>query len=99
MDKALMRQLQTRFDAMIRTLPDEGVEFWLARDLMDPLGYMRWENFQTVVKRAIISCETTGYDPDNHFRGVTKMVRLNSNPANYLKPRKCNQWPITTTPA
>ena len=29
-------------------------------------------------KRAIESYETTGYDPDNLFRGVTKMVRLGS---------------------
>ncbi len=28
--------------------------------------------------RAIESCEITGYDPDNHFRGVTKMVKLGS---------------------
>ena len=28
--------------------------------------------------RAITSCETTGYDPDDHFRGVTKMVKLGS---------------------
>jgi len=27
---------------------------------------------------AIESCETTGYDPSNHFRGVTKMVKLGS---------------------
>jgi len=45
---------------------------------MELLGYARWENFQTAVKRAIESCETTGYEPDNHFRGVTKMVRLGS---------------------
>ena len=24
------------------------------------------------------SCETTGYDPDHHFRGATKMVRPGS---------------------
>ena len=78
MDKMLMRKLQSRFDDLSRTLPDDGVEFWFARDLMEPLGYIRWENFQVAVKRAIDSCETTGYDPNNHFRGVTKMVRLGS---------------------
>jgi DNA-damage-inducible protein D len=30
------------------------------------------------MKRAIESYKTTGYDPDNHFRGGTKMVRLGS---------------------
>ncbi|SHK90067.1 DNA-damage-inducible protein D [Desulfatibacillum alkenivorans DSM 16219] len=70
--------LQNRFDALSRKLPDEGVEFWFARELQEPLGYARWENFLTAIKRAIESCETTGYDPDNHFRGVTKKVKLGS---------------------
>ena len=33
----------------------------------------------TAIKRAIESCEKTGYDPINHFRGVTKMVKLGGN--------------------
>lgn len=73
-----IQQMQNRFDALSNHIPDQNVEFWFARDLMEPLGYARWENFQTAIKRAIESCETTGYDPENHFRGVTKMVRLGS---------------------
>ncbi|MDD2388420.1 MAG: DNA damage-inducible protein D [Desulfobacterales bacterium] len=73
-----IQQLKNHFDALSQRIPDENVEFWFARDLMEPLGYARWENFQTAIKRAIESCETTGYAPDNHFRGVTKMVRLGS---------------------
>lgn len=73
-----IQQLQTQFDLLSQRIPNEDVEFWFARDLMEPLGYARWENFQTAIKRAIDSCETTGYQPDNHFRAVTKMVRLGS---------------------
>jgi DNA-damage-inducible protein D len=32
----------------------------------------------TAINRAIESCKTTGSDPNNHFRGVTKMVKLGS---------------------
>lgn len=70
--------LQNQFDAISQRVPDDDIEFWFARDLQKPLGYARWENFQTAIKRAIESCETTGYDPANHFRGVTKMVKLGS---------------------
>ncbi len=73
-----IQQLKNRFDAMSQRIPDENVEFWFARELMEPLGYTRWENFQTAIKRAIESCETTGYNPEDHFRDVTKMVRLGS---------------------
>ena len=70
--------LQNQFDSISRRIPGEDIEFWFARDLKEPLGYARWENFKTVVKRAVESCVTTGYDPDNHFRGVTQMVLLGS---------------------
>lgn len=73
-----IQQLKNRFDAMSQRISDENVEFWFARELMEPLGYTRWENFQTAIKRAIESCETTGYNPEDHFRDVTKMVRLGS---------------------
>lgn len=78
MDKAALITLQNRFDGLSQTVPDVGIEFWFARDLMEPLGYVRWENFQTAIQRAITSCETTGYEPNDHFRGVTKMVKLGS---------------------
>jgi DNA-damage-inducible protein D len=70
--------LKQRFDDLSQTVPDDAVEFWFARDLMEPLGYARWENFQTAIQRAIESCETTGYLAEDHFRGVTKMVKLGS---------------------
>jgi len=57
---------------------EENVEFWFARDIQEPLGYARWGNFINVLKKAIESCETSGANPDDHFRGVTKMVRLGS---------------------
>jgi len=78
-NKELIIQMQVQFDELAQTHPDEStVEFWFARDLQEPLGYARWENFQTAIQRAIESCKTTGYEPDHHFRGVTKMVSLGS---------------------
>ena len=78
MNSDLVQKMQNQFDTLAQAVPDEEVEFWFARDLQEPLGYARWENFLTAIKRAIESCETTGYDPSNHFRGVTKMVKLGS---------------------
>ena len=76
MNGEIVKKMQGQFDSLSQTLPDQDVEFWFARDLQEPLGYARWENFITAIKRAIESCQTTGYDPANHFRGVTKMVGL-----------------------
>ncbi|MCE0732798.1 DNA damage-inducible protein D [Halomonas sp. G15] len=73
-----INRMRSQFDDLSHTVPEEDIEFWFARDLMKPLGYARWENFQTAIRRAIESCESTGYSPEDHFRGVTKMVPLGS---------------------
>ena len=75
MNKELIIQMQSQFDALARSYPEAtNVEFWFARDLQEPLGYARWENFITAIQRAIESCKTTGYEPGHHFRGVTKLI-------------------------
>ena len=76
MQSTAIQLLKDQFDAVSHTTPEDGVEFWFARDLMEPLGYARWENFQTAINRAIESCETTGYAAGDHFRGVTKMIEI-----------------------
>lgn len=68
--------LTARFDAIGQRTAADGIEFWFARDLMEPLGYVRWENFMAAIERAVVSCKTTGYVADDHFRGITKMIEI-----------------------
>lgn len=74
MQAEIITKLQSHFDTLAQKIPGEEIEFWFARDLQEPLGYLRWENFIVAIQRAIASCQTTGYDPNDHFRGVTKMI-------------------------
>ena len=55
---------------------EDGFEFWYARELQELLGYKRWENFETAINRAIISCETTGFEVLDRFREVTKTIDM-----------------------
>lgn len=57
---------------------DDGVEFWLARDLQFLLGYAKWENFLNVVSKAKTACEVSGHEVPDHFPDVRKMVELGS---------------------
>lgn len=57
---------------------DEGVEFWLARDLQYLLGYSKWENFQNVVIKAKIACELSNQEIIDHFPDIRKMVNIGS---------------------
>ena len=54
------------------------------------LGYKRWENFFETIKKAMQSCENTGIEVDNHFREVTKMVKIGSGAA-----KKLNDYMLT----
>lgn len=58
---------------------ENGVEYWLARDLQHLLGYAEWRNFNsTVISKAKTACEVSGHIPSDHFVSVNKMVELGS---------------------
>lgn len=85
MDKKRVGQIKERFDLVIQSDETSQVEFWYARDLMSLLGYERWENFDKAISRAMDSCNTSGVAVSDHFRGITKMVRLGSGAQRAVK--------------
>ncbi|MBQ3271074.1 DNA damage-inducible protein D [Candidatus Saccharibacteria bacterium] len=74
MKKENIIALKNDFDGI--TNRDGDVEYWTARDLMPRLGYEKWENFHTAIERAMGSCQTQGYNINDHFRKVRKMIVL-----------------------
>lgn len=57
---------------------EEGVEYWLARDVQHLLGYGKWDNFTSVISKAKTACEVSGHTVSDHFADVGKMVELGS---------------------
>ena len=84
MDKNKLITLKSMFDEIVHKTED-GIEYWLARDLQKLLGYARWENFEEAIMRAIESCKTVQNEPLNHFREVTKMINLPKNATRGIK--------------
>jgi DNA-damage-inducible protein D len=56
----------------------DGVEYWLARELQILLGYSDWRNFINAAEKAKESCKTIGEAVLDHFVDVTKMVKIGS---------------------
>ena len=59
MDSIVLQGPHKDFEA-IKKLNENGVEFWLARELMPVLGYDQWKNFEEVVKKAQQACIKSG---------------------------------------
>lgn len=57
---------------------ENGVEFWLARDLQVLLGYTEWRNFLKAIDKAETACELSGQRVADHFVDVNKMVDIGS---------------------
>lgn len=89
-EKSKLIELKEKFDSIINTEEKDNIEFWYARDLQIQLGYKRWENFIETIKKAMQSCENAGIEVDNHFREVTKMVKIGSG-----AERKLNDYMLT----
>ncbi len=76
----------------IKHLDENGVEFWVARELMPILGYLRWENFEVTVKRAQKACLQSGQIVNDHFRDLTKMVKIGSSTVREVKDWKLDRY-------
>ncbi|ODA43047.1 DNA damage-inducible protein D [Desulfosporosinus sp. BG] len=58
----------------IKHISEDGSEFWYARELAAVLEYTQWRNFAKVIDKARIACKNSGYDIEDHFAEVSKMV-------------------------
>jgi DNA-damage-inducible protein D len=77
MKSETIRSLTTHFESHAQATPT-GVNFWLARDLQQLLGYSKWDNFLNVVTKAKTACEVSTHAVSDHFADVGKMVELGS---------------------
>lgn len=71
--KELKAREYKRFED-IKKIRADGTEFWSARELAPALEYTKWENFQNVIKRAMIACENSGHSVEDDFPEVRKIV-------------------------
>jgi len=76
MEKDLIVKLNKTFEESSYT--QDGIEYWMARDLQKLLDYTDWRNFLLVIEKAKIACANSGQPISDHFVDVNKMVKLGS---------------------
>lgn len=69
----LMAKEYKRFEE-IKSVREDGSEYWSARSLATVLEYTQWRNFQKVIARAMIACKNSGHSVFDDFAEVSKIV-------------------------
>lgn len=76
MKKEIITRLTKSFEESAHV--EQGVEFWMARDIQELLEYDKWSNFLSVIEKAKIACQNSSQVILNHFADVGKMVLIGS---------------------
>lgn len=67
-------QLHKNFEDFAHKI--DGEDFWFARELQSLLGYTQWRNFEQVIDKAKIACQTAGNSVSDHFADVSKTIPM-----------------------
>ncbi len=96
MKKEVIQQLHTSFEDVANE--QDGVEFWLARDLQMLLGYDEWRNFAKVIDKAKESCENARVAVEDQFVEVNKLITHGKGDTG-ASPISCSPaTPVTSSP-
>jgi DNA-damage-inducible protein D len=79
MEISVITQLNKTFEEA--AYEQDGVEYWLARELQVLLGYNEWRNFTNTIEKAKEGCKNTSESVSDHFVDVNKMVSIGSGAA------------------
>lgn len=74
MKKEIIIQLNKTFEESAYT--QNGVEYWMARDIQKLLDYTEWRNFLLVIDKAKIACFKSRQNISDHFVGVNKTIPM-----------------------
>ncbi|HJZ05505.1 DNA damage-inducible protein D [Candidatus Amesbacteria bacterium RIFCSPHIGHO2_01_FULL_48_32] len=76
----------------IKKLDENGIEYWVARELMPLLEYDQWRNFEAVIDKAKVATSQSNQNVTSHFVDIGKMVKLGSGSERKIKDYKLSRY-------
>ena len=76
----------------IKHIDELGNEYWLARELMPLLEYSKWENFDNVIQKAVISYKNSNNDDSYWLPEVRKPIITGKGKEEYIIDYKLSRY-------
>ncbi len=89
-----MNELKLTYNTFedIKHIDECGMEYWIARELYKALDYSEYRKFIPAIKKAIISCQSSLQEVDDHFARVGVMVEIGSNAKRKVADYKLSRY-------
>lgn len=91
MNDKIEKQHYTLFE-QLRRVDENGVEYWLARELGKALEYADFRNFMNAVDKASEACSNSGQSISDHFGDINEMVSIGSGAERELDSVKLSRY-------
>ena len=76
----------------IKHIDENGNEYWLARELMPLLEYSKWENFDNVIQKAVISYKNSNNNDSYWLPEVRKPIITGKGKEEFIKDYKLSRY-------
>ncbi|MDO4962488.1 MAG: hypothetical protein Q4E75_00065 [bacterium] len=76
----------------IKHIDENGNDYWLARELMPLLEHSKWERFSNAINNAKVACEKSGYNVEDHFPEVGKLIKHGKGGIRKIKDYKLSRY-------
>ena len=76
----------------IKHIDENGCEYWYARELMPLLEYSKWENFNNVIKKAIIAYKNSNNDDSYWLPKVRKPIITGKGKEEFIIDYKLSRY-------
>ena len=76
----------------IKHIDENGVEYWLARELKNVLDYKEWRKFENVINKAKEACENSAISSIEHFVHVDKLSKRANNAEVSIRDYKLTRY-------
>jgi DNA-damage-inducible protein D len=90
-EKQILNQHNATFES-IRSVDEEGNEFWSARQLARVLEYSEYRHFLPVIERAREACRKSDRKSADHFEDILDMVEIGSGAKRQLEDVRLSRY-------